>query len=82
MTDIRGSSPNRPSEPSLLRLSEVRQRIGLSRSTIYARIAEGKFPRPVPIGARAVGFLKAEVENWIADQVAQRDQRHVARADK
>ena len=82
MTDVRDTAPNAQHELSLLRLSEVRQRIGLSRSTIYARIAEGKFPRPVPIGARAVGFLTSEVDGWIAAQVERRDRRDVAGADK
>lgn len=67
---------------TILRLPAVKARTGLSRSTIYARIADGKFPRPVPIGARAIGFLSAEVDDWIAAQVAQRDHNYVARADK
>jgi prophage regulatory protein len=46
----------------ILRLPAVKTRTGLSRSTIYLRVAEGKFPKPVSLGARAVGWVDAEVE--------------------
>ena len=54
-----------------LRLIHVRHRTGLSRSTLYARIAAGKFPKPVPLGGRAVGWLESEVEAYLADLVKQ-----------
>jgi prophage regulatory protein len=41
----------------------------LSRSSIYAKAARGEFPRPVSLGARAVGWLSSDVEGWIADRV-------------
>ena len=53
-----------------LRLPEVMARTGLSRATIYARMAEGRFPRQVRIGARAVGWIEAEVEAWIQERIA------------
>ena len=37
--------------PRILRLPLVRERTGLSRSSIYLRISEGRFPRPVSLGA-------------------------------
>jgi prophage regulatory protein len=55
--------------PSLIRLSDVKHRTGLSRSTIYARIVDGKFPRSVPLGGRAVGWLDSEIDQWIAEQI-------------
>lgn len=51
---------------SILRLPTVKARTGLSRSTIYLRIAEGSFPQPVSLGARAVGWVEAEVNEWLA----------------
>ncbi len=39
-------------------------------STIYVRLAEGSFPRPVQLGARAVGWIEAEVDEWIRKQIA------------
>jgi prophage regulatory protein len=57
---------------TILRLPQVKARTGLSRSTIYARIATGSFPRPIPLGgARAVGWVEAQVESWIERQIHQ-----------
>ncbi len=57
----------------LLRLPAVLSRTGLSRSTVYLRIAEGTFPRQVNLGGRAVGWLSSELETWLAEQVERRD---------
>jgi prophage regulatory protein len=54
----------------ILRLPDVKARTGLSRSTIYSRISDGTFVRPVRIGQRSVGWLESEIEAWIALQVA------------
>ena len=51
---------------AILRLLAVKARTGLSRSTIYLQVANGSFPRPVSLGARAVGWLESEVEAWIS----------------
>ena len=53
----------------ILRLPAVKARTGLSRSTIYQRVREGTFPRPVNLGKRAVGWLASEVDAWLAAQV-------------
>ena len=53
----------------ILRLPVVLDRTGLSRSTVYLRVTEGRFPRPVSLGARAVGWIETEVEEWIARQI-------------
>ena len=50
----------------ILRRKQVEKRTGLSRSTIYLRIQEGTFPKPINLGARAVGWLENEVEAWLA----------------
>ena len=39
----------------ILRLPQVEDATGESRSTIYKRISEGAFPRPVKLGAKSVG---------------------------
>ena len=54
----------------ILRLPTVKARTGLSRSTIYSRISDGNFVRPVKIGPRSVGWLESEIEAWIQSQVA------------
>lgn len=53
----------------IMRLPEVKTITGLSRSTIYFRIALGTFPKQIPLGGRAVGWLEAEIQNWLHEQV-------------
>jgi len=54
---------------TILRLPAVKARTGLSRSTIYLRISEGNFPKPVSLGKRAVGWLESEVDDWLTSQI-------------
>jgi prophage regulatory protein len=56
---------------TILRLPAVRARTGLSRSSIYLSVSLGTFPRPVKLGARAVGWLEEEVERWIQARIQQ-----------
>lgn len=44
-----------------LRLPDVERQTGLSRSTLYAQIQVGQWPRAVRIGPRAVGWPAHEV---------------------
>jgi len=53
----------------LLRLPEVKATTGLSKSSIYARIAKGTFPRQIPLGSRIVVWVDADIQNWINEQV-------------
>jgi len=46
---------------TILRLPAIKTSTGLSRSTIYLRIAQGAFPKPVSLGGRAVGWPASEV---------------------
>ena len=54
---------------SILRLPAVKSRTGLSRSTIYLRVAQGDFPKPVSLGGRAVGWVEAEIQGWLERRV-------------
>jgi prophage regulatory protein len=47
---------------TILRIPAVKSDSGLSRSTIYLRIAQGLWTKPVSLGARAVGWPSDEVE--------------------
>lgn len=50
----------------ILRLKEVQRMTGLSRSTIYAEIAKGNFPKQVKLtGARSVGWQENAITQWI-----------------
>ncbi|MBT3473572.1 MAG: AlpA family transcriptional regulator [Gammaproteobacteria bacterium] len=54
----------------ILRLPTVKVRTGLSRSTIYLRISEGAFPKPISLGSRAVGWIESEVDQWLSEQIS------------
>ncbi len=50
----------------ILRLKEVQRMTGLSRSTIYAEIAKGNFPKQVKLtGARSAGWQESAITRWI-----------------
>lgn len=55
----------------ILRLPEVKTRTGLSRSTIYLRISEDRFPKSVSLGGRAVGWIESEIDAWLEQRIAQ-----------
>lgn len=57
---------------TILRLPTVKARTGLSRSTIYLRVSDGNFPRPVQLGGRAVGWVEAEIDEWLVRQIENR----------
>jgi prophage regulatory protein len=54
----------------LIRLREVMTRTGRGRSSLYADIKNGKFPRNLSIGARAVAWTESSISEWIAARVA------------
>lgn len=57
---------------NVLRLPQVLARVGLSRSSVYALIAEDRFPAAIPLGTRARGWLEEEVSEWIEQRVRAR----------
>lgn len=65
-----GKLPPVPASISILRRRDVQARTGLSRSTIYLKVSQGTFPKPISIGARAVGWISAEIDTWLEQQVA------------
>ncbi len=60
------------SDYKILRLPEVKTQTGLSRSSIYLRIAHSSFPKQFSLGGgRAVGWLEADIQNWIKERLAE-----------
>lgn len=53
----------------ILRLPQVKERTGLSRSTIYALVKVGQFRSPISLGSRAIGWLDSDVDEFIAQRV-------------
>ncbi|MDB6106437.1 MAG: transcriptional regulator [Gammaproteobacteria bacterium] len=56
----------------MLRLSQVIERTQLGKTTIDALQKSGKFPHSVTLTANSVRWIEAEVEDWLANQVAER----------
>ena len=63
---------------TILRRKQVEARTGLSRSTIYSKLKHNpkrpgdydpSFPVPISIGAKAVGWIEAELDAWLTAQV-------------
>ncbi len=59
-----------------MRLVRARDRAhmtGVPRSTCYLRMTQGTFPKPVPIGEKAVAWLESDLIGWMEQQVSKRD---------
>ncbi|MFM0362138.1 helix-turn-helix transcriptional regulator [Paraburkholderia sediminicola] len=56
----------------MLRRADVERITGLSRSAIYQYVAENKFPRQMKLGARAVGWIESEVQDWLRQRLQER----------
>jgi prophage regulatory protein len=55
------------SKDSLVRLPEVKGRTGMSRTTIYRKMASGAFPKPIQISSAMVAWYQSDLDAWIAD---------------
>lgn len=56
---------------TIVRLPKVRELTGLSRSSIYRMIQDGTFPEQILLGGRAVGWIEAEIYDWISARIQQ-----------
>ena len=56
----------------IVRLKTVLSRTGLSRSTIYRKIADGTFPAQLKISTNGTGWHESDIDRWIADPVGWR----------
>ena len=56
-------------ETKLLRRRAVEAITGLGRSSLYAKVASGEFPKPIQLGVRAVAWISSEIDNWISERI-------------
>lgn len=63
------SQDQRLAKQRLIRLGEVRLRVGLGTTTIYRYLARGEFPRPIAIGGGRVAWIEGEIDAWIAERI-------------
>lgn len=54
---------------TIIKLQEVKSKTALSRSAIYLKISQGEFPKPISLGARSVGWIESEVQDWIKERI-------------
>ncbi|AAV81480.1 AlpA family transcriptional regulator [Idiomarina sp. Sol25] len=54
-----------------LRINEVRERIGLGRTSIYKMVNEGTFPKPVRVLGKKVAWVDSEVDEWMLERIAE-----------
>jgi prophage regulatory protein len=59
----------------IIRLKTVLARTGLSRSTIYRKIAEGSFPAKIKISTHGTGWHESDINRWIIDPAGWRPKR-------
>jgi prophage regulatory protein len=70
MVSVRTSTARQTAVPEpdrIIRLKTVLARTGLSRSTVYRKIAEGTFPAQVRISINGAGWRESDVNRWVAD---------------
>jgi len=58
-----------------LKRKEVERITGLSRSTIYRLMDQGKFPRPLTVSSMAVRWIESEIQEWLDQKVKERAMR-------
>ena len=64
---------NTTTRDAILRMAEVTRAVGLGRATVYRMMKAGTFPQAIPLSGCAVGWLRSEVEGWIAERVSARN---------
>lgn len=66
------TTPATPAEHRILRRAEVEAKTGFKRAHIYSLMKEGRFPKSMRLGVRAVGWDSMEIDQWIADRLKER----------
>ncbi len=57
----------------LLRLPQVIEITGMSKTTIYRWINKNEFPKPINLSNASVGWLDTDINDWIQSRVKIRD---------
>lgn len=68
----------RPDVDALIPITEVTRQAGLSRTSVYERVAAGTFPQPCRLGTNT-RWSEREVQDWIAQRLAERPGQEATR---
>lgn len=60
----------------ILRLKNVLERTGLSRSTVYRKVQARTFPKPLKISERCIGWRESDAESWLRSLVVHAGTKH------
>lgn len=63
------------SELRFIRIREAIKKTGLSKSSIYDLMAQGRFPQTVRLSSRSVAFVEAEIDDWMKKRIASRNEQ-------
>lgn len=63
---------NIDNRPRLMSPKEVSEATTMSRVLLMMMAKEGQFPAPVKIGVKRIAYVRAEVDNWINERIANR----------
>ena len=66
----------------IVRMKTVLARTGLSRSTIYRKIAEGTFPAQLKISVNGAGWRESDINRWVAAPTSWRPKSLVTQDDR
>jgi len=53
----------------ILRIKEVLTRTGLTRSTLYRKLARGGFPKQIAISERCIGWRESAIIRWMKNPI-------------
>ena len=59
-------------EKKIVRFKELRKIIPLSRTSIYRKVKDGVFPKPIKLGTLAIGWLESDINEWIENKQKER----------
>jgi len=61
----------------IIRKPELLKKVGLSYPTIWRKEKAGQFPKRIPLGPNATGWIESEIDQWIADLATSREKSSV-----
>ena len=61
-----------------IRLPEVRQKVGMSKSHIYKLMGSGDFPAQIKLSQKVSVWVASEIDDWIQEKIKQRDDEEAA----
>lgn len=58
---------------AMLRMPEVIRRTGLSRSSVYSLMEQGKFPRQIKVSENTAAWLEQEIDAYLQERIDERN---------